>query len=121
MDFGDRGCALRADHVLDWPGSGSVGHKKTGNDYGRQEKREATGDWPHGASRQGDVTLFVRIGYRKRKGNNMKARGEAKKDIEAVGGDPNVDDTEGKASEDTWFGRGSHGWFDRLLKRRGAK
>src|SRR5581483_4375535 len=47
----------------------------------------------------------------------MKAHGKAKEEIEAVGGDPNVDDTEGKPSEDRWFGGGSHGWFDRLFKR----
>lgn len=47
----------------------------------------------------------------------MKARGRAKQEIEAAGGDPNVDDTEGKSREDTWLGRGGHGWFDRLLNR----
>jgi hypothetical protein len=48
----------------------------------------------------------------------MKARGAAKRELEATGVDPNVDDTEGMPSEDTWLGRGSHGWFDRLLHRR---
>ena len=48
----------------------------------------------------------------------MLAHGRAKEEIEAAGGDPNVDDSEGKASEDRWLGGGSHGWFDRLLRRR---
>ena len=47
----------------------------------------------------------------------MKAHGTAKKAIEAVGGDPNVDDTEGSTNEDRWFGRGSHGRWDRMLKK----
>jgi hypothetical protein len=38
--------------------------------------------------------------------------------MEAAGADANADDTEGTPSEDTWFGRGSHGWFDHLLKRK---
>jgi hypothetical protein len=49
----------------------------------------------------------------------MKAHGKTKREIVAAGGDANTDDTEGTTSEDKWFGRGSHGWFDRLLKRRG--
>lgn len=36
-----------------------------------------------------------------------------------MGADPAKDDSEGTATEDTWLGRGSHGWFDRLLKRLG--
>jgi hypothetical protein len=52
------------------------------------------------------------------RGVTVKARGKAKHEIEAAGGDPNVDDTEGKPREDTWLGRGSHGWFDRLVHRR---
>jgi hypothetical protein len=47
----------------------------------------------------------------------MKAHGTAKKQIEAVGGDANVDDTEGTTSEDRWLGRGSHGIWDRMLKK----
>lgn len=38
-----------------------------------------------------------------------KGTGRSQKDIEAVGGDPNVDDTEGRAGEDTWFGGDSQG------------
>jgi hypothetical protein len=48
----------------------------------------------------------------------MKAHGQAKREIEASGGDPDVDDTEGRPEEDTWLGRGGHGWFDRFLGRR---
>jgi hypothetical protein len=47
----------------------------------------------------------------------MKTHGKTKEEIEAIGGDPNVDDTEGKPSEDRWFGRGGHGLWDRVLKR----
>jgi hypothetical protein len=49
----------------------------------------------------------------------IKAHGTAGRDLEAVGAVPNVDDTEGTASEDQWFGRGSHGWFEHLRKRLG--
>jgi hypothetical protein len=51
----------------------------------------------------------------------MKTHGKARREIEATGADPNVNDTEGTTSEDRWLGRGSHGVFDRLLKamRRG--
>jgi hypothetical protein len=45
-----------------------------------------------------------------------KAHGTAKREIEATGGDPNVNDTEGMPDEDQWFGRGSHGLFDRLVR-----
>lgn len=48
-----------------------------------------------------------------------KAHGKAKDELEAAGSDPNTDDTEGSPREDTWFGRGSHGWFDSLLRRWG--
>lgn len=44
-----------------------------------------------------------------------KARGATKRELEAVRADPSKDDTEGTTSEDRWFGRGRHGWFDRLL------
>ncbi len=49
----------------------------------------------------------------------MKAHGKTKEALEAVGADPNVDDTEGTPSEDRWFGGGSHGWWDRLRERLG--
>jgi hypothetical protein len=38
-----------------------------------------------------------------------KGTGRSQNDIEAVGGEPNVDDTEGRAGEDTWFGGDSQG------------
>lgn len=47
----------------------------------------------------------------------MKAHGQTKKEMESVGQDPNKDDTEGMPSEDRWLGGGSHGWFDRLIRR----
>jgi hypothetical protein len=47
----------------------------------------------------------------------MKAHGKTKSALESVGADPNVDDTEGTTSEDRWFGAGSHGWWDNLMKR----
>jgi hypothetical protein len=51
-------------------------------------------------------------------GNEMtKAHGQAKAEIEADGGDANVDDSEGTTDEDRWFRRGSHGWFDRVLHK----
>jgi hypothetical protein len=46
-----------------------------------------------------------------------KAHGTAKEELEQVGADPNVDDSEGTSREDTWLGRGGHGWFDVLLRR----
>ncbi|HVX20301.1 MAG TPA: hypothetical protein VHB02_03030 [Acidimicrobiales bacterium] len=46
-----------------------------------------------------------------------KAHGDTKHQLEDVGADPATDDSEGTESEDRWFGRGSHGWWDRLLKR----
>jgi hypothetical protein len=61
---------------------------------------------------------MARILARGKVDERVKARGEAKKELETAGSDPNVDDTEGTASEDTWLGRGSHGWFDRLLRQR---
>jgi hypothetical protein len=36
-----------------------------------------------------------------------------------MGGSAAQDDSEGTSSEDRWFGRGSHGWWDRLLRRLG--
>jgi hypothetical protein len=52
-----------------------------------------------------------------------RAHGQAKKELEQVGADPNVDDTEGTPREDTWVGRGahSHGWFEALLRKWGKK
>jgi len=47
----------------------------------------------------------------------MRAHGRAKEELEAQGADPAKDDTEGRPSEDRWLGRGSHGWYDRLLAR----
>ncbi len=49
--------------------------------------------------------------------NMVKAHGQAKKELERVSADPNVDDVEGTSREDTWLGRGSYGWFDTLLRR----
>jgi hypothetical protein len=49
----------------------------------------------------------------------VKAHGKTKEALEAIGADPNVDDTEGTASEDRWFGRGRHGWWDGILQRFG--
>jgi hypothetical protein len=51
----------------------------------------------------------------------MKAHGKAREELENAGADPNVDDVEGTPREDSWFGRGSHGWFDRLLGKRGKQ
>ena len=51
----------------------------------------------------------------------MKAHGKTKEELENSGADPNVDDVEGKPREDSWLGRGSHGWFDRLLRRRSTQ
>lgn len=51
--------------------------------------------------------------------NMSKARGTTKQELERIGADPQKDDSEGSAIEDRWFGRGSHGWWDRLLKRMG--
>ncbi|HEY3941264.1 MAG TPA: hypothetical protein VGL60_02155 [Acidimicrobiales bacterium] len=48
-----------------------------------------------------------------------RAHGKARRELEVVGADPATDDTEGTASEDRWLGRGSHGWWDRLLKKLG--
>ncbi len=50
-----------------------------------------------------------------------KAHGKAKSELERTGADPHVDDTEGTAREDTWFGRGSHGWSDALLRTWGKQ
>jgi hypothetical protein len=49
-----------------------------------------------------------------------RAHGKAKRELEQVGADLNIDDTEGTPGEDTWPGRGAHahGWFDTLLRRR---
>lgn len=47
----------------------------------------------------------------------MKAHGKARRQMEALGQDPNRDDTEGTPTEDRWFGGGSHGWLDRLRRR----
>jgi hypothetical protein len=50
-----------------------------------------------------------------------KAHGKTKTELEQAGADPNTGDTEGSAREDAWFGRGSHGWFDTLLRRWGKQ
>jgi hypothetical protein len=47
----------------------------------------------------------------------MKAHGATKRALELNGADPNKDDVEGTANEDSWLSRGSHGWFDRLRQR----
>jgi hypothetical protein len=47
----------------------------------------------------------------------MKAQGRAARELEATGGDASKEDREGSSREDTWFVRGGHGWFDRLLNR----
>ena len=40
-----------------------------------------------------------------------EAHGKTKNELGRTGTDPHVDDTEGTPHEDTWYGRGSHGWF----------
>ena len=50
-----------------------------------------------------------------------KAHGRTKTQLEQAGADPSTDDSEGSPREDSWFGRGAHSWFDRLLARWGKQ
>lgn len=50
-----------------------------------------------------------------------KAHGRTKTQLEEAGADPNTDDSEGSPPEDSWLGRGAHGWFDRLVRRWGKQ
>lgn len=46
-----------------------------------------------------------------------KAHGRARVELEKQGADPEVDDVEGTASEDTWFRQGARRWLKALLRK----
>jgi hypothetical protein len=70
-----------------------------------------------GGSARGDAGSKPTISI----GSSQREPGPVVGKLEGADADPNVDDSEGSAREDTWLGRGSHGWFDRFLRQPGQQ